>query len=263
MPAWLVWMIVAAVLSVVELLTFTVAAGLLAVAAVAAAVTAALGAGAAGQAAAFAAAGGVSMAAVLPAARRHRRHRRAARPAARTGVAALVGQSALVIEPVDAQHGRVRINGEVWSARAFTPGQVIPAGAVVDVFEIDGATAVVYPREAAMIALIIVAADIDPVALAALARTIRIVPQARAYVIERLGSYNRTLSGGFNTMVPMVDRVRSRIDLREQVVSFAPQPVITEDNLVVHIDTVLYFQVDRPAGGDLLRSPITSSASNS
>jgi membrane protein implicated in regulation of membrane protease activity len=144
MPAWLVWMIVAAVLSVVELLTLAVAAGLLAVAAVAAAVTAALGAGAAGQAAAFAVAGGVSMAVVLPAVRRHRR---AARPAARTGVAALVGQSALVIEPVDAHHGRVRINGEVWSARAFTPGQVIPAGAVVDVFEIDGATALVYAEE--------------------------------------------------------------------------------------------------------------------
>jgi regulator of protease activity HflC (stomatin/prohibitin superfamily) len=73
------------------------------------------------------------------------------------------------------------------------------------------------------------------------------VPQARAYVIERLGSYSRTLDAGLNTVVPFIDRVRARIDLREQVVSFAPQPVITEDNLVVHIDTVLYFQVtDRP-----------------
>jgi regulator of protease activity HflC (stomatin/prohibitin superfamily) len=96
-----------------------------------------------------------------------------------------------------------------------------------------------------VIAIIVVALTVI-VVLAALGRTIRIVPQARAYVIERLGSYNRTLSGGFNTMVPMVDRVRSRIDLREQVVSFAPQPVITEDNLVVHIDTVLYFQVTDP-----------------
>jgi membrane protein implicated in regulation of membrane protease activity len=144
MPAWLVWVIVAAALSVVGLLTLTVAAGLLAVAAVAATVTAALGVGAAGQAAAFAVAGGVSMAVVLPAVRRHRR---AARPAARSGVAALVGRSALVIEPVDAHYGRVRISGEVWSARAFAPGQVIPAGAVVDVFEIDGATALVYAEE--------------------------------------------------------------------------------------------------------------------
>ena len=84
------------------------------------------------------------------------------------------------------------------------------------------------------------------VVLAALARAIRIVPQARAYIVERFGSYNRTLSAGFNVLVPGADRVRSRIDLREQVVSFAPQPVITEDNLVVHIDTVLYFQVTDP-----------------
>jgi membrane protein implicated in regulation of membrane protease activity len=143
MPPWLVWVIVAAVLSVAELLTLTLAAGLLAVAAGAAAVTAALGVSAAGQAAAFAVAGGVSMAVVLPAVRRHRR---AAHPA-RSGVAALVGRNALVVEPVDAHHGRVRIGGEVWSARAFAPGQVIPAGAVVDVFEIDGATALVYAEE--------------------------------------------------------------------------------------------------------------------
>src|SRR6478752_1122416 len=84
------------------------------------------------------------------------------------------------------------------------------------------------------------------VVLAALGRAIRIVPQARAYIVERFGSYNRTLSAGFNVLVPGADRVRSRIDLREQVVSFAPQPVITEDNLVVHIDTVLYFQVTDP-----------------
>ena len=77
-------------------------------------------------------------------------------------------------------------------------------------------------------------------------RTVRIVPQARAYVVERLGSYSRTLDAGLNTVVPFIDRVRARVDLREQVVSFAPQPVITEDNLVVHIDTVLYFQVTDP-----------------
>jgi regulator of protease activity HflC (stomatin/prohibitin superfamily) len=96
-----------------------------------------------------------------------------------------------------------------------------------------------------MIALVIIAVTVL-VVLVTLGRAIRIVPQARAYVIERLGSYDRTLYGGFNTLVPVVDRVRTRIDLREQVVSFDPQPVITEDNLVVHIDTVLYFQVTDP-----------------
>jgi len=77
-------------------------------------------------------------------------------------------------------------------------------------------------------------------------RTIRIVPQARAGNVERLGRYYRTLDAGLNVVIPFVDRVRPLIDLREQVVSFDPQPVITEDNLVVHIDTVLYFQVTDP-----------------
>jgi regulator of protease activity HflC (stomatin/prohibitin superfamily) len=79
--------------------------------------------------------------------------------------------------------------------------------------------------------------------LAVLARTIRIVPQARAGVIERLGRYNRTLAPGLAIVVPFIDRLRPLIDLREQVVSFPPQPVITEDNLVVNIDSVIYFQV--------------------
>src|SRR5438552_8840991 len=77
-------------------------------------------------------------------------------------------------------------------------------------------------------------------------RTVRIVPQARAAVVERLGRYQRTLDPGLALLRPFVDRLKPLIDLREQVVSFAPQPVITEDNLVVNIDTVLYFQVTDP-----------------
>ncbi len=83
-------------------------------------------------------------------------------------------------------------------------------------------------------------------AVAALAKTVRIVPQARAGVVERFGKYKGTLPAGLNVVVPFVDRVRYMIDLREQVVSFPPQPVITEDNLVVSIDTVIYFQVTDP-----------------
>src|SRR5213593_3501125 len=82
--------------------------------------------------------------------------------------------------------------------------------------------------------------------VAAIARSVRIVPQARARVVERLGRYNRTLTPGLAIVVPFIDRLRPLIDLREQVVSFQPQPVITEDNLVVNIDTVLYFQVTDP-----------------
>src|SRR3954452_18376656 len=77
-------------------------------------------------------------------------------------------------------------------------------------------------------------------------KTVRVVPQARAGVVERLRRYSRTLKPGLNIFIPFVDRVREMIDLREQVVSFDPQPVITEDNLVVSIDSVIYFQVTDP-----------------
>ena len=97
----------------------------------------------------------------------------------------------------------------------------------------------------ALIVIIIVAV----IVLVTLARTIRIVPQARAGVVERLGRYSRTLTPGLAMVVPFIDRVRPLLDLREQVVSFPPQPVITEDNLVVNIDSVIYFQVtDAKAG---------------
>jgi regulator of protease activity HflC (stomatin/prohibitin superfamily) len=92
---------------------------------------------------------------------------------------------------------------------------------------------------AGLIVLLVVAGFV----LFTLARTVRIVPQARAGVVERLGRYSRTLTPGLAIVVPFVDRVRDMMDLREQVVSFDPQPVITEDNLVVSIDSVIYFQV--------------------
>jgi regulator of protease activity HflC (stomatin/prohibitin superfamily) len=95
-------------------------------------------------------------------------------------------------------------------------------------------------------ASLIVLAAVALFVLIVLARTVRIVPQARAGVIERLGRYNRTLDAGLAIVIPFIDRLRPLIDLREQVVSFAPQPVITEDNLVVSIDTVVYFQVTDP-----------------
>jgi regulator of protease activity HflC (stomatin/prohibitin superfamily) len=94
-----------------------------------------------------------------------------------------------------------------------------------------------------MVGLIVVLV-VAVLVLAVLARTVRIVPQARAGVVERLGRYQRTLTPGLALVVPFVDRLRPLIDLREQVVSFPPQPVITEDNLVVNIDTVIYFQVN-------------------
>ena len=93
-----------------------------------------------------------------------------------------------------------------------------------------------------MIALIVLAV-VALFVVVTLARTIRVIPQARAGVVERFGRYSRTLNPGLALVVPFVDRVRRLIDLREQVVSFAPQPVITEDNVVVNVETVIYFQV--------------------
>jgi len=80
----------------------------------------------------------------------------------------------------------------------------------------------------------------------ALVKTVKVIPQASAAIVERFGRYTRTLHAGLNILVPFIDRIRQMIDLREQVVPFPPQPVITEDNLVVQIDTVIYFQVTDP-----------------
>jgi len=95
---------------------------------------------------------------------------------------------------------------------------------------------------AGLIVLIVVAI----VVLFTIARGVRIVPQARAGIVERLGRYQRTLQPGLALVIPYVDRVRPLLDMREQVVSFPPQPVITEDNLTIQIDTVIYFQVTDP-----------------
>ena len=96
---------------------------------------------------------------------------------------------------------------------------------------------VVVPVAAALVALLMV-------------KTVQIIPQARAANVERFGRYRRTLQAGLNIVVPVLDRVKPLIDLREQVVSFENQPVITEDNLVVHIHTVLFFQVTDPRAAD-------------
>ncbi len=97
----------------------------------------------------------------------------------------------------------------------------------------------------AIIAIVLLVLVIG-LAIFAVVRSVRIVPQARAGIVERFGRYHRTLPAGLNVMMPFIDRLRPLTDLREQVVSFPPQPVITMDNLVVSIDTVIYFQVTDP-----------------
>jgi regulator of protease activity HflC (stomatin/prohibitin superfamily) len=100
------------------------------------------------------------------------------------------------------------------------------------------------------IAELVIAAVIAFVVVLTVMRSVRIVPQARARNVERFGRYRKTLEPGMNFIIPFVDRVKPLIDLREQVVSFSGQPVITEDNLVVQIDTVLFFQVTDPRAAD-------------
>jgi membrane protein implicated in regulation of membrane protease activity len=139
--AWLAWLIVAGVLGVAELLTLTLVLGMLSVAALAAAVASGLGAPSPLGVVVFAAGGVLLLAVARPVARRHRH----LPPELRTGTAALVGRRAVVVSDVDAVSGRVRVGGEIWSARRYDGDTPIPAGRSVDVVQIDGATAVVLP----------------------------------------------------------------------------------------------------------------------
>jgi membrane protein implicated in regulation of membrane protease activity len=143
MESWIIWLILAAVLGAAEIMTTTLAFGLVGIAALIAAGAGFLGAPAALQFGAFVAASVVGLGVARPFALRHIRHP----PLLRTGTAALVGRPAIVLEEVGPHGGRVRIGGEVWSARSYDETQVIPAGKTVDVMHIEGATALVYPRE--------------------------------------------------------------------------------------------------------------------
>ncbi len=140
-----VWIILAAILGVAEMLTLTAALGLLAVAALAAAGTAVLGFGPSGQFVVFAVVAVAGLVGVRPLVARQLRVRRG--PEHRFGVAALVGRQARVVQEVSGHAGRVRIGGEEWSARSYDESLVIPPGTTVDVIQIEGATALVYPRE--------------------------------------------------------------------------------------------------------------------
>lgn len=143
MLSWIVWLIVAAVLGVAELLTTTLAFGLIAVAAVVAAVVGAFHLGLPLQLVAFVVAAAAGLGVVRPIAIRHVKQP----PPLRTGTAALVGRSAIVLEEVTEHGGRIRIGGEEWSSRPYDESLVIPVGTKVDVVKIDGAIALVYPRE--------------------------------------------------------------------------------------------------------------------
>ena len=143
MESWIVWLVLAAVLGVAEIMTTTLAFGLIAVGAVAAGVVGVAGGGLPFQLIAFGVASAAGLGVVRPIAVRHIKQP----PLLRTGTSALVGRSARVVEEITDDGGKVRIGGELWSARPYDESQVIPVGSSVDVFAIEGATALVHPRE--------------------------------------------------------------------------------------------------------------------
>ncbi|MEU0519368.1 NfeD family protein [Streptosporangium sp. NPDC006007] len=144
MDYWVIWLILAVVLGVAEIFTLTTALGLLGGAALFASIAAGLGLPLPLQLVVFIASLAAGVVVVRPIAKRHLMPPSSDR---RFGVQALVGKHAYVLREVTGRDGRVRIGGEEWSARAYDETLVIPAGAVVDVIEIEGATALVYPRE--------------------------------------------------------------------------------------------------------------------
>jgi membrane protein implicated in regulation of membrane protease activity len=141
--SWIAWLIAAAILAVAESFTLTLAFGLLAAAALVAALVAGVGGALLAQILAFAITAAVGLVFVRPIARRQMTNT----PLVREGSYALIGKKAVVVEEVTGTRGLIKLAGEVWSARAFDEDQVIPAGTPVDVMEIEGATAIVYPRE--------------------------------------------------------------------------------------------------------------------
>jgi membrane protein implicated in regulation of membrane protease activity len=143
MHSWIIWLIIAALLGTVEIATTTLAFGLVGGAALVAAGAGFLGGNAAVQFGAFVVASAAGLGIARPFAMRHLRHP----PLLRTGTAALVGRTGYVLEEVSDHGGRVRIGGEEWSARPYDETLVIPAGTKVDVLQIEGASALVYPRE--------------------------------------------------------------------------------------------------------------------
>ncbi|MEV0830349.1 NfeD family protein [Nonomuraea rubra] len=143
MDEWVIWIILAVVLGVAEIFTLTAALGLLGAAALLTAATAALGLPVPLQLLVFSLASAAALIVIRPIATRHIRQPQVRR----FGIEALAGKPAYVVSEITGREGRVRIDGEEWSARAYDETLVIPTGATVDVIEIEGATALVYPRE--------------------------------------------------------------------------------------------------------------------
>ena len=160
-------------------------------------------------------------------------------PPTPTGIQALEGKHALVLEEVGEHSGQVKLDGEVLDCQAVRHHRGVPAGHQGDG---DGNQRRNSSRlEGTLMAALIVLGVLVLFVILVVAKSVALVPQAEAAVIERLGRYSKTVSGQLTFLIPFADRVRAKVDLRERVVSFPPQPVITQDNLTLSIDTVVYF----------------------
>ena len=159
----------------------------------------------------------------------------------KTNIDSLIGEKAKVTEKINNidETGAVFINGLTWTARSKDSNKIIEPGEVVEIKAVSGVKSTV---SAGAVTTIIVAI----VLLIIIASCIRIVPQAHAVILERLGAYKRTWGVGIHLKAPFIDRPTARMSLKEQVVDFAPQPVITKDNVTMRIDTVVFFQITDP-----------------
>ncbi len=173
----------------------------------------------------------------------------------KTNVDSLIGKDARVTAEVNnaKETGTVSVQGQEWTARSEKEDAVYPEGTRVWIREIQGVKlivsdekAVAFHRKGGSIMGFLFIFPLLIVILAVLASCIRIVPQAQALVVERLGAYLDTWSVGVHFLVPFVDRVAKKVSLKEQVVDFDPQPVITKDNVTMRIDTVVFFQITDP-----------------
>ena len=156
----------------------------------------------------------------------------------KTNVDSLIGQTGLVTQDIDNLNakGQVKVRGQIWTARSISDEVKLHEGQKVSIESISGVKVI---GTIFMIIIILLVVYI-------VTSCVRIVPQAQAYVIERLGAYNGTWSVGMHFKVPFIDRVAKKVLLKEQVVDFAPQPVITKDNVTMRIDTVVYYQITDP-----------------
>ena len=161
----------------------------------------------------------------------------------KTNADSLIGRMAIVTKEIDNlnQSGEVMIADISWTARSREDNCKIAAGSKVKICAIEGVKLIVEEiKEEGLVAVLVL------VILIILASCIKIVPQATALVMERLGAYNGTWGVGIHFKAPFIDRVARKVTLKEQVVDFAPQPVITKDNVTMRIDTVVFFQITDP-----------------